>query len=246
MATESSQGAQRQWPPGVLDLQRRAAENPQVGFQAFDTFPWARDQMFKTNLLRALYSIPSDPPQLAEVALHSRIERFAQQTGIVIDLDLYLSWLVSNADRRQPRLFSDEDLRREEFSTANPEERRLAVLQAELESAPKNATPDLAVPSWQRSAPTAELYVPKTTLSTDSGQEPYPKKFQDIFEFLQSGKEIPGIRQIPDTVIEDPSISTQGQRTVPLKPWEKRSQSADETGADASVENTEQYLRVLS
>jgi hypothetical protein len=114
-----------------------------------------------------------------------------------------------------------------------PEQRRLALLQLELgyfenendtdrgaQSA--GAAPDAAVPSWQRSAPTAQLYVPKDQAPLNPNQEPYPKKFQDIFEFLQSGKEIPGIRKIPDTVIEDPAIKTQGVRAAPLKPWEKR------------------------
>jgi hypothetical protein len=65
---------------------------------------------------------------------------------------------------------------------------------------------DPNVPTWQRAAPKATLFVDKNEGGTgeNSGKVPYPKKFEDIIEFLQSGKEIPGILKIPDTVIDDP------------------------------------------
>lgn len=68
---------------------------------------------------------------------------------------------------------------------------------------------DESVPSWQRSAPKAALYVDKDTASAAGApdKEPYPKKFEEIIAFLQTGKEIPGIVKIPDTVIDDP-VST--------------------------------------
>lgn len=67
------------------------------------------------------------------------------------------------------------------------------------------------VPSWQRAAPKAALYVTKNAPDSgaDSDKEPYPKKFDEIIAFLQTGKEIPGIVQIPDTVIDDPVSSNQ-------------------------------------
>lgn len=97
------------------------------------------------------------------------------------------------------------------------------------------ATDDVGdVPSWQASAPKAELYVPRDAESatgTSGSKEQYPKKFMEIIEFIQTGKPIEGIRIIPDTVIEDPSISTTGKMQAPLKPWERRAAAA---GGDAS------------
>ncbi|KAI1258513.1 hypothetical protein F5Y18DRAFT_421337 [Xylariaceae sp. FL1019] len=213
----------------MLDLQTRAHETPSVGFQAFDTFPWVKDQVFKGSLMRLLYDTNSDRQALAAVALRTRVERFAQQTGIVIDTDAYLAWHQQLTESRQPRLFSDEDILREEQSNPIPGERRLAVLHAELGYPPNEVSStnssqasDANVPSWQKSAPTAQLYVPKDQGPLNPEKEPYPKKFQDIFEFLESGKVIPGIREIPDTVIEDPAISTRGSRAAPMKPWERR------------------------
>ena len=67
------------------------------------------------------------------------------------------------------------------------------------------ATGGLVAPLWQLAAPKADLYIKKDDLaSADGEKEPYPRKFEEIIEFLQSGKEIPGIQKIPDTVISDP------------------------------------------
>lgn len=114
-------------------------------------------------------------------------------------------------------------------------------------------TASLTAPLWQLAAPKADLYISKDDAATgEAGKEPYPKKFEEIIEFLHSGKEIPGIQKIPDTVISDPvssqhpllvqslarhgprpreadkhkSISTTSGRPVPLKPWEKRTAAA--------------------
>lgn len=98
---------------------------------------------------------------------------------------------------------------------------------------------DVSVPSWQSAAPTAELYVKKDPTSTDPDKEPYPKKFEEIVEFLQTGKEIPGIRKIPDTVIKDPAITTHGRLAAPPKPWEiGRTPSADILGSSTQETGT--------
>lgn len=33
----------------VVDIQRRAAEKPEVAFKAFDTYPWQADQLFNVS-----------------------------------------------------------------------------------------------------------------------------------------------------------------------------------------------------
>ncbi len=76
------------------------------------------------------------------------------------------------------------------------------------------------VPSWQAAAPKADLYVKKDSSPADPEKEPYPEKFEEIIAFLKTGKEIPGIRKIPDTVVEDAAVTTQGRLTAPPKPWE--------------------------
>ncbi|KAI0467833.1 hypothetical protein F4859DRAFT_226476 [Xylaria cf. heliscus] len=211
----------------VAGIQRRAAEKPEVAFKAFDTYPWQADQLFNRNLTSALYAVEPDGSQLAEMALQMRIDRFAERIKIQIDKDAYKQWL-SKTGNIQPRLFSDQNLAQEVEGNVPPEQRRLAILNAEFgyptdQSA--QAPVDSSIPSWQRAAPKAELFVPRNAgpSNSDGTAVPYPKKFEEIVKFLETGETIPGIRQIPDTVIDDPSISTRGTMEVPLKPWERNS-----------------------
>ncbi|KAI0457178.1 hypothetical protein F5B21DRAFT_501558 [Xylaria acuta] len=211
----------------VADIQRRAAEKPEVAFKAFDTYPWQADQLFNRKLTGALYAIEPEGSHLAEIALQMRIDRFAERIKIQIDKDAYKQWL-SKTGNLQPRLFSDQNLAQE----VPPEQRRLAIVHAEFgypsdQSAAEPA--DSSIPSWQRAAPKAELFIPKNAgpSTSDGAALPYPKKFEEIVKFLETGETIPGIRQIPDTVIDDPSISTRGTRQAPLKPWERNSGSVN-------------------
>ncbi|KAJ3950560.1 uncharacterized protein N0V96_001710 [Colletotrichum fioriniae] len=86
---------------------------------------------------------------------------------------------------------------------------------------------DEATPSWQAAAPKADLYVerkaqPQEGAPGQGGDEPaYPMGFAQMLEMIQKGIPIPGIRQIPDTVVRDASVKPFGKRAVPKKPWEK-------------------------
>jgi hypothetical protein len=65
---------------------------------------------------------------------------------------------------------------------------------------------------WQRAAPKADLYIDRKkrpqidgAASGNSEEEPsYPLGFAQMLEMLQKGIRIPGIRDIPDTVVRDP------------------------------------------
>ncbi|KAI1489797.1 hypothetical protein F5X96DRAFT_639057 [Biscogniauxia mediterranea] len=222
----------------MADIQRRAVENPEVGYRAFDSYPWQKDRVFITQLSEALRTITPDGSSLSEAALQARVARFQQQTRIEVNAEAYKQWLSQN-NQNPPSLVSQQTLTVEAVTTPDPKDRKLAHLLVELgdplgqaalqqqQSASAPADPPAAadappVPSWQSAAPTAELFVKKDAGPSNPDKEPYPKKFEEIIEFLQTGKEIPGIRKIPDTVIEDPSITTRGRLAAPLKPWEKR------------------------
>ncbi|KAI1382796.1 uncharacterized protein F4822DRAFT_435172 [Hypoxylon trugodes] len=210
----------------LAGIQRRAAEDPDARFKAFDSYPWAKDRAFTEQLSSALNSAQPGESNLSEIALGARVHRFEQQTKIKVDGDEYKQWLSRN-NIQQPRFVSEEAVAIELVTAPNPQDRKLAHLLVELGDPlgqialqQTNPQPDVVVPSWQAAAPTAELYIQRDPTSTEPGKEPYPKKFEEIVEFLQSGKPIPGIRQIPDTVIEDPSITAHGRLTAPPKPWE--------------------------
>jgi len=237
---------------GLEEVQRRAADNRDARYRAFDTYPWTKDRKFTTTLAAALEAAAKQPGKstsLASAALAERISRFEQQTKIKVDAAEYQAWLTAN-NARQPPLVPEQIVLAESQAVTDPAERRFAQLLIELgepldQSAQRTDAQtalteahrasevvteiDASVPSWQSSAPKAELYVPRNADSVDgSGQskEQYPAKFMEIIEFIQTGKPIEGIRKIPDTVVEDPSISTTGKMQAPLKPWERRAAAA--------------------
>ncbi|KAI0004803.1 hypothetical protein F4779DRAFT_60225 [Xylariaceae sp. FL0662B] len=213
----------------MADIQRRVADNPDARYKAFDSYPWTKDRIFTAQLSSALGGIHSDESTLSGTALQARIQRFEQQTKIKIDADAYKQWLV-DTNQHQPSIVSEQTIAVEVITKPNPEDRKLARLLVELgdplgQLALQQVVPepsDTSIPSWQSAAPTTELYVQRDTSSADPDKEPYPKKFEEIVEFVVAGKPIPGIRKIPDTVVEDPSITAHGRLAVPPKPWETR------------------------
>jgi hypothetical protein len=53
----------------------------------------------------------------------------------------------------------------------------------------------------------------------DAEAEPPRLSYQEVVELIQSGKPIPGIKQIPDTVLD--GRGTQSTQRRRRKPWEK-------------------------
>ncbi|KAI0403477.1 hypothetical protein F4802DRAFT_571573 [Xylaria palmicola] len=213
----------------MAELQRRLAENPELAFRAFNRYPWQADQVFSYRLIGALYAAAEPAASnMVEIALQVRVARYAEHLGIQVDIDAYKRWL-SEPGNRQPRLCSDEFLNKEREMQGPREQKRLAILQTEMGYPCPPEPADPTVPSWQRAAPRAELFVPRSADAGPQGAEggaaaaaavPYPKKFEEIVRFLETGQTIPGVREIPDTVVEDPSISTRGKMRAPPKPWE--------------------------
>jgi hypothetical protein len=76
-----------------------------------------------------------------------------------------------------------------------------------LESEPSNGTPAAQVSESQQ------------TGSGVTGDAPKPASFAEICELIAEGKPIPGIKDIPDTVLEGQSTTSQAAKRT--KPWEK-------------------------
>jgi hypothetical protein len=110
-------------------------------------------------------------------------------------------------------------------NTAAHETPRPNITTTAAETSSPPATSSL---SWQSSAPRTELFVnrperpPPLTTDSDNPDEPsYPLRFAEMIRMLQEGVDIPGIRQVPDTIIRDPMSKPFGARVAPRKPWEK-------------------------
>jgi hypothetical protein len=57
-------------------------------------------------------------------------------------------------------------------------------------------------------------------MALDAENEPKGPSFDEIVELISTGKQVPGIRKIPDQLSTDPP-STSSSSAPPKKPWEK-------------------------
>lgn len=119
------------------------------------------------------------------MAIHARIFYYAQRIGVNVDFAKYQAWLAQHPDHKVPSVVPDEYLSSQRDGIG---EGKQAVL------------------DWQKAAPREDLYVDrKAAAQTASGNEPnYPMGFAEMLQLIQEGKPIPGIRQIPNTIVRDP------------------------------------------
>ena len=90
---------------------------------------------------------------------------------------------------------------------------------------------------------TSSSEVPSTT-AADASQPAYPPTFAELVDLITQNKPIPGIEEIPDTVIPDASLTAPSDDSLALgadtrmgrrKPWEKESQGEElEEGGETS------------
>ncbi|CAJ0551776.1 Ff.00g057550.m01.CDS01 [Fusarium sp. VM40] len=182
----------------------RALKDDNAVFTAFDTYPWNKDK----NFMSGLYAILGEPGQqnpqasLADMAIHARIFYYAQRIGVNIDFGAYKTWLDTDTDHQAPDVLPEEYHQRDE---------------AKATSAPAL--------DWQKAAPKSDLYIDrKAAAAAQSGsqdQPNYPMGFAEMIKLIQEGKPVPGIRQIPNTVVRNPAVKPVGAMAAPRKPWEK-------------------------
>ncbi|KAK6464238.1 hypothetical protein DFJ63DRAFT_333816 [Scheffersomyces coipomensis] len=68
---------------------------------------------------------------------------------------------------------------------------------------------------------------PEATTDNASSDPPYSSNYQELVELIVSGKPVPGIKHIPDTVLSDQSSTSKASQRV--KPWEKNNTSTTTT-----------------
>ncbi|CAK7894026.1 hypothetical protein CAAN1_02S02146 [[Candida] anglica] len=66
--------------------------------------------------------------------------------------------------------------------------------------------------------------------AVESGEPPYSSNYQELVELIVSGKPIPGIKDIPDTVLSESSSKPEEKQRV--KPWEKGQSESTEQSLD--------------
>ncbi|KAB5582709.1 hypothetical protein GE09DRAFT_1076099 [Coniochaeta sp. 2T2.1] len=179
--------------------------------KSFNDYPWVKDRQFLQGLAAMLGTLlpSSDMSRAASVSLQARIWWFSTKQGVTISPDSYASFLSAHPDTPTPEpaiLARIEDVQRRMGVTGGPGN----------------------VPSWQAHAPKADLRVKAADgVARDGGggegDAPYPEQFRAVIEAVTQGKPVPGIREIPNTVVRLPGISPVGKMQAPRKPWETSS-----------------------
>ncbi|GEQ66861.1 hypothetical protein JCM33374_g524 [Metschnikowia sp. JCM 33374] len=74
----------------------------------------------------------------------------------------------------------------------------------------------------------------KEAANTDIPDAPYSSNYQELVDLIVSGKPVPGIKEIPDTVLSEQKSESRAEKRT--KPWEKNLES--QTNPDISEMTT--------
>lgn len=70
--------------------------------------------------------------------------------------------------------------------------------------------------------------------ASESSEVPYSNNYQHVVDLIVSGKPVPGIKEIPDTIL--PEQSSKAEAPIRRKPWET---NKEELSASGLLENAE-------
>ncbi|ODQ53225.1 hypothetical protein SAICODRAFT_7382 [Saitoella complicata NRRL Y-17804] len=165
-------------------------------FRLFCAYDFTNDHEFQYGLDAVLKDVPEEDQDTVEE--EAKVWFFSKKFT-PIDIEAYRLW------------------KKEQSPQAVPTSPPLQVVSSPEIQEPKATSPSEAPIDLQ---PASEVLQGVDKLEQDSNEPtPYPSKFAEIAELIRSGKEIPGIKQIPDRLTEEqPSESNQGARK---KPWEQ-------------------------
>ncbi|KAI1906653.1 hypothetical protein LOZ53_005039 [Ophidiomyces ophidiicola] len=185
------------------------AEDP---YQQLHSYPFSTDTEFKLGLAMILRQpgTPATEEQINrtdDLVLRAKCFYYSRKQSIQPPLDFlaYKTWLQSHA----------EALSEDPAASAEPSS-------TETSTGPAVSEPPTTTVTSQEA--------PAATSSSPSTQEQpaYPSSFAHIVELITTGQPIPGIQQIPDTLLtgqEGPSTATRR-----LKPWELQEEKNSQTG----------------
>ncbi|MCJ1231445.1 hypothetical protein MMC12_008122 [Toensbergia leucococca] len=162
-------------------------------FHQLDVYPWEYDPEFQSGLRAILGTSPSSD-QAEHLTLRARCFYFSRKNNIPIDFDEYKDWRTQYNSQAPSNNKSPPDFTSSGTTMTAP------------------ATPSI-------SSPTSTMNAVNMAPST-SPPGPYPTTFNHIVELITKGEPVPGIKEIPDTVLtgQDSQPTTAKRR----KPWEQR------------------------
>lgn len=146
--------------------------------------------------------LAADRAQLTDQA---KVFFFCLKTGNILELDEYRVWLARGGNRYKKSGQIEEI---EEGPTGGEQTAKGEQTQAAIGDG-TNAT----------SLDTTSQAPEGTASQAPEGTAPYSSNYQNVVELILAGKEVPGIKEIPDTVL--PEQQSEAQASQRKKPWEK-------------------------
>jgi hypothetical protein len=181
-------------------------------FEQIDSYDYDHDPEFQLGL-SSILSHAESPSQRADLQLRARCFYYARKNGRVpIDFDSYKKW---KTNLQQP-------------SSSSPSSSPSSLLPLPL------PTTTTTTEEQQQQLPAAAIQSSRIESSTTAGEGGASFSYAQIVDMIQSGKEIPGIMDVPDTVLDgQATVSTRAKRR---KPWET-TETAEAVVADSHTDS---------
>ncbi|KAI9671150.1 MAG: hypothetical protein M1817_003657 [Caeruleum heppii] len=167
-----------------------ATENGVDIFRRVEAYSWDEDQEFQAGL-RSILSSTSGHHDRQELTMKAKCFYFARKFDTSVDVEGYKAWKSTTVDTHSIGLSSQE-----------------SVFEGTAEASMTNVAVSSELPA-----------------SSDDGtappdqDAPYPTSFAHIVDLITKGEPVPGIKEIPDTVLE--GEQSQPAASSRRKPWER-------------------------
>ncbi|ESA43617.1 hypothetical protein GE21DRAFT_3256 [Neurospora crassa] len=202
--------------------------NDVAAFKKFDAYPWIKDRSFLQGLVAMLGPLSNgfERQKALGISLQARVWWYKSRFSIDIDRSAYENYLLPSSSPSTP---SHSQIPNSPVDAQLVD--KLAEIQQLMGTTPVSASDD-DLPAWQVQAPKVDLLKKADDGDADgaergaNGNAPYPERFNAIIELITNGTPVPGIKEIPNTVVRQPGISPIGKMQAPQKPWEKKQQQA--------------------
>ncbi|KAK9428059.1 hypothetical protein V1505DRAFT_395520 [Lipomyces doorenjongii] len=189
-------------------------------WKEFESYEWASDHDFTQGLASVMSSrgstLSDDEKRMVECK--ARLFFYSRKVQKNVGYEDYIAWKSSRTQSVVSELPSES---RDRVSDAN----------VELHDQPVGEHDDSSIVNLSASSSQTPTSSPSPIPSTSTpasgpsdGNEdntaPYPSSFAHIVELITSGKEVPGIKQIPNILLGETS-SSRPERPQRRKPWAK-------------------------
>jgi hypothetical protein len=145
--------------------------------------------------LSAILGSTTDPSQIQELTLRAQVFYLSRKKSIPIDFDAYKTYLSSKSLQNPPFISN---------STSISSEAPLPPPHQVQPSEPPSST--------------TQANESSTAPSEKPLQAPYPPTFAEIVQLITTGAPIPGIKDIPPTLLTDKATKPMASKR--RKPWE--------------------------